>query len=239
MQSVRPQGEDRLGAQFWRSADGGASWAKVGAQMAATRFNEMYQLVAHPVTANRLYLATQSGLWVTADAGATWTKVGGGLPGAQCRSVAISPDGKTLYASIQSTTAASNGVWRSVNGGTSWTRVYDGASRSSGWPSTGSAAPRRSTSSCTRARVRTWWSRRAPSGPWTKPPVTPMLGYETDSYHQRLSTKTAYDGLIARPGKAGVLHRQRASGGCSAPTTAAPASATSSLGFTGINFARS
>ena len=30
------------------------------------------------------------------DGGAAWTKVGGGLPGAQCRSVSVSPDGKLL-----------------------------------------------------------------------------------------------------------------------------------------------
>ena len=118
MQIVRAQGEERQGAQFWRSADGGASWTKVGTLNAATRFNEIYKLTADPATANKLWLATQSGLWVTTDAGVTWAKAAGTLPGAQCCSVAVSPDGKTVYASIESTTAASNGVWRSTNGGT-------------------------------------------------------------------------------------------------------------------------
>ena len=37
-----------------------------------------------------------------------------------------------------------------------------------------------------------------------KPPVTAMLGYENDAYHQRLSTTSRFDGLIAHPGAAGV-----------------------------------
>ena len=235
MQIVRPQGEDRQGAQFWRSADGGASWTKVGALNAATRFNEIYKLTADPVTANKLYLATQSGLWVTTDAGVTWTKVGGGLPGAQCCSVAVSPDGKTVYASIESTIAASNGVWRSVNGATSWTRIYD-------------AEPVK--------RVVVDWKRspetlyvqlqqssgpdlvvsQGPSGPWKKPPVTPMLGYETDLYHQRLATKGHYDGLIAHPGKAGVCIVNSV-GRLFRSDDAGASFVNSSQGFTGINFA--
>jgi len=232
MQSVRPQGEDRLGAQFWRSADGGASWAKVGDQLVATRFNEMYQLVAHPLTANRLYLTAQSGLWMTGDAGTSWTKVGGGLPGASCRSLAISADGQTLYASIQSTTAASNGVWRSVNGGTGWTRVYDGANvkrLAVDWKTSPETVYVMMYQSSGPDMVVS----KGASGPWTKPPVTPMLGYETDSYHQRLSTKTAYDGLILPKSGTCLVNGvgrifRSDDGGASFRD--------SSLGFTGINF---
>ena len=195
----------------------------------------MYQLVAHPVTANRMYLAAQSGLWVDRRRRrSTWTKVGGGLPGAQCRSVAVAPDGATLYASIQSSAAASNGVWRSTNGGTSWTRVYD-------------AQPVK--------RLAVDWKRspetiyvqlnqgsgpdmvvaQGPSGPWVKPPVTPMLGYESDAYHQRLSTSSRYDGLIAH-GPAGVCV-VNAVGRIFRSDDGGASFRDSSLGFTGINFA--
>ncbi|HVH02472.1 MAG TPA: hypothetical protein VM891_05905 [Amaricoccus sp.] len=233
MQSVRPQGEERLGAQFWRSADGGASWAKVGAQAAATTFNEMYVLVAHPTAANRLYLAAQSGLWATADGGATWSKVAGGLPGAQCRSLAISADGKTLYASIQSTTAASNGVWRSANGGTSWTRIYD-ANPVKRLAVDWGTSPETIHVQLNQSTGADLVVARGPSGSWTRPTVTPMLGYESDDYHGRLSTKGSYDGLIVP--KAGTC-LVNAVGRLFRSEDGGASFRDSSLGYTGLNFA--
>ena len=159
----------------------------------------------------------------------------GGLPGAQCRSFAIAPDGATLYASIQSANAAQNGVWRSGNGGAAWTRVYD-------------AQPVK--------RLAVDWKRRpetiyvqlnqsagpdmvvaqGPSGPWVKPPVTAMLGYENDTYHQRLSTTSRFDGLIAHPGAAGVCI-VNAVGRIFRSEDAGARFGDASLGFTGVNFA--
>lgn len=203
LQSVRTQGKAREGAQFWRSADGGASWAKVGAQLAADQFGEMYALLAHPVTANSFYVAAQTGLWNSKDGGGTWTKVAGNLPAAQCRSFAISANGSTLYASIQSATATQAGVWYSTNGGTSWSRVQDNAATkrlSVDWktkPETIYVQLNQSTGADLLVA-------RGPSGPWTTPSVTPMLGYEDDAYHKRLSSKGSYDGVLAHPGATGV-----------------------------------
>ena len=77
---------------------------------------------------------------------------------------------------------------------------------------------------------------QGPSGPWSKPPVTPMLGYESDLYHQRLATKGHYDGLIAHPGKAGVCIVNSV-GRLFRSDDAGATFRDSSHGFTGINFA--
>lgn len=60
-----------------RSADQGATWTNVSANLANVPAND---LVVDPLDPQRLYLGTDTGVWTSADAGGYWYPLGVGLP---------------------------------------------------------------------------------------------------------------------------------------------------------------
>ena len=125
MQRIRLQRQEATGQQLWVSNNGGATWAKLSPEMAATQFGgSMYVLKHHP-TDNTLLLGGQNGLWKSNTAKTSWTRPfnAGGLPNSDCTAIEIDPDDSNhMYAFI-----LDGAVWRTATGGTaaaSWTSRY-------------------------------------------------------------------------------------------------------------------
>ena len=106
------------------SADGGATWAKVG-DLAEARFGkDIYGCRVHPTVATRLYTWGTAGLIRIenahqGDGSATVMSGTGGLPAGAVRGdLYLSADGATMIVAV-----LGKGVYKSVNGGTSWTAL--------------------------------------------------------------------------------------------------------------------
>jgi len=80
---------------IYRSENGGATW---------TPLSELHEILesavlVDPASPATIYLSTYGdGVFRSVDGGVTWSRVGQGLADPHIRSLALSPDGKTLYA---------------------------------------------------------------------------------------------------------------------------------------------
>jgi len=101
---------------FFRSADGGATWSQVSRAMAGVM---THALAFMPSDDPVLFATTSGGLFRSGDQGATWRRVNGGIPHSDLTGIAVSPDGRTIYASDFTW----GGIFRSVDGGSSWDRM--------------------------------------------------------------------------------------------------------------------
>ncbi len=96
---------------FWRSVNGGLSWAKLSA------FGKIEALAIDPGRPTRIFAAAKGAFAISVDAGRHWRKIGRGLPGAghAIHSILIDPgDPQHLYFAIRP------GVWESRDGGTTF-----------------------------------------------------------------------------------------------------------------------
>lgn len=104
---------------LWRSADAGVTWKKVLdqgiSQPAMTGF------AFDPRSPGTVYASADNdgfptGIFKSTDSGATWKPANQGInPNSRVRGVAVSRDGKAVYA------ASEDGVYLSADGGASWT----------------------------------------------------------------------------------------------------------------------
>lgn len=104
---------------LWRSTDSGATWKKVLdqgiSQPATTGF------AFDPRSSGTVYASADNdgfptGVFKSTDSGATWKPANQGInPNSRVRGVAVSRDGKAVYA------ASEDGVYLSADGGASWT----------------------------------------------------------------------------------------------------------------------
>ena len=108
------------------SADGGASWTRVG-DLAAARFGtDIYGCRVHPTVPTRLFLWGAKGLVRIDDAHAGDTSASvlsgaGGLPAGDVRGdLYLSADGATMIVAV-----AGAGVYKSTNGGAAWSRLLN------------------------------------------------------------------------------------------------------------------
>ena len=104
-----------VGGGLYKSTDKGENWTYITSTDPASnsKWENVQQLLADPVAANKLYAATMSGLVYSDDGGTSWTT----YPGSNANrfiDIRISPDGKTLFA--VSTNGSTCKVYRSVNG---------------------------------------------------------------------------------------------------------------------------
>jgi photosystem II stability/assembly factor-like uncharacterized protein len=101
---------------FFRSTDGGEHWTLVSKAFGDARPHGLSFLPTDP----KVVLApTSEGLFRSADQGRTWTRCGAGIPHTDITGLAMSPDGRTLYASDFTW----GGVFRSMDGGEFWERL--------------------------------------------------------------------------------------------------------------------
>src|SRR5207253_6317614 len=83
-----------LGADIYRSEDGGASWTNV------TAFGEysvigsgQHDVVVSPLDAELVIVANDFGVWRSVDAGLSWSGLNQGLPNLRVRRILATPTG--------------------------------------------------------------------------------------------------------------------------------------------------
>ncbi|MCU0242328.1 MAG: hypothetical protein MUF51_07880 [Vicinamibacteria bacterium] len=104
---------------FYRSQDAGANWSYVSSIPTA---GLVHRLAFLPGDENVLFAATTKGLFKSQDQGRTWRERGGGLPISDIAGLALSGDGRTLYAGDY----GHGGLYRSDDVGETW-RALDTA----------------------------------------------------------------------------------------------------------------
>lgn len=105
-----------LGSGVYKTVDGGRNWMKVsnGLPLTPVVF-PVWSLHVDPRAGRTVYAGTQHGVYRTTNGGGTWALRSKGMPLGNIRSLAATPDGRTLYAGL-----ARFGVYRSDNGGAGW-----------------------------------------------------------------------------------------------------------------------
>jgi len=118
--AVSPRDSDLIVAAtpsgFFRSSDGGVSWRQVSSEL---RGVTPHALAFMPSDDPVLFATTSAGLYRSVDQGASWRRVNGGIPHSDLTGIAVSPDGRTVYASDFTW----GGIFRSVDGGSTWDRM--------------------------------------------------------------------------------------------------------------------
>jgi hypothetical protein len=105
-------------AAIWGSNDGGRVWRPVSAVPQGGTVNALAILPGAP---SSIFAAANNGLFSSADRGLTWVRGGWGLPHSDLTSLAVHPDGRTVYVSDFKW----GGVYRSDDAGENWTRLTD------------------------------------------------------------------------------------------------------------------
>jgi len=104
---------------LWRSTDAGATWKKVldqGISQPATTGFAFDPAAPATVYASADNDGFPTGIFKSTDSGATWKPANQGInPNSRVRGVAVSRDGKAVFA------ASEDGVYLSTDGGASWT----------------------------------------------------------------------------------------------------------------------
>jgi photosystem II stability/assembly factor-like uncharacterized protein len=104
------------GFGFFRSRDAGETWTKISTGLGGVT---PHALAFVPSDGSVLFVTTSGGLFRSGDQGATWRRVDGGVPHSDLTGIAISPDGRTIYASDFTW----GGIFRSIDGGLAWDRM--------------------------------------------------------------------------------------------------------------------
>lgn len=106
----------------YKSTDGGATWVHASAGLPVTNnYTNVLSLLADPRSPDRVWAGTHQGVFVTANGGQTWQSRRRGLPlDVPVGGLAMTPDGKTLYAANQ------HGVFKTTDQGKSWIRTSKG-----------------------------------------------------------------------------------------------------------------
>jgi hypothetical protein len=115
------------GNTFFKSVNGGASWAASGNGLPAGGFVQC--LAVDRQSPATIYAGTWPGVYKSTDRGATWSAANTGLPPAETEALAIDPlTPAVLYAAIRNA-----GVFKSTNGGGTWTAANNGLPNQPVW----------------------------------------------------------------------------------------------------------
>ena len=239
MQRIRPQGQEATGQQLWASNDGGATWAKLGPEMAATQFGGGMHILRHHPTDDTLLLGGQNGLWKSNTAKTSWSRPfnAGGLPTTRCTALEIDPaNGNHMYAFM-----FDGAVWRTTNGGSSWVDSYSAVEVKRGCVDWRSPEPvvfvqlnRSVSAGFTLVRS------TGPGGTDYQPPrsITGGFGWRSnDAYHNvALSKKTTAPGFEAIITPAAGVCLINASARMKRSEDGGATFQDTSIGFTGVGF---
>jgi photosystem II stability/assembly factor-like uncharacterized protein len=103
---------------IWGSEDGGRVWRPVSAVPHGGTVNALAMLPGEP---RSIFAAANNGLYRSSDHGKSWLRGGWGLPHSDMTSLALHPDGRTVYVSDFKW----GGVYRTEDRGQTWTRLSD------------------------------------------------------------------------------------------------------------------
>ena len=85
---------------LYRSTDGGASWRRISAGMEPN--NSIHDIIFDPVEPDVVYASDVfSGIYRSIDGGETWAKINDGLRNRAAMGLAITSDGRHVYAAIR------------------------------------------------------------------------------------------------------------------------------------------
>jgi hypothetical protein len=104
---------------FYKSTDGGASWAGSNSALEAS---SIHNIVIDPAAPANLYAATSTGVYKSANGGATWVSANFGIFDENVNAVAVSPRNPALLFAA----TGSYGIFRSLNKGTFWLAANSG-----------------------------------------------------------------------------------------------------------------
>lgn len=94
---LRSAGEGIGGAGLYRSTDGGQTWSRLSAGLPPEA--TFLSIAVDPADGQTVYAADNfSGVYVSNDGGTTWNALNAGLDHREVRSLALSDDGRVLYA---------------------------------------------------------------------------------------------------------------------------------------------
>jgi 7,8-dihydropterin-6-yl-methyl-4-(beta-D-ribofuranosyl)aminobenzene 5'-phosphate synthase len=96
---------------LYRSADSGESWQAINAGVEGLA---PLAIAVHPQNPDRAWVGTMAGSYLTTDGGQSWRPMAG-LPSVPIYTLAVTPDGYTLYAGGEAT-----GIGHSDDGGRTW-----------------------------------------------------------------------------------------------------------------------
>lgn len=103
---------------FFKSKDGGITWAETGFGPLGSNPGHPIDIAVDPNNENTVYVDSYvGGVFKSTDSGNTWITDAFGYSGAETGGVAISPDGKNVFATSRS------GVFLSVDKGANWIPV--------------------------------------------------------------------------------------------------------------------
>jgi hypothetical protein len=106
-----------MGGGVFKSADAGASWARVGLEAEFVR-----AVAVDPSNSATVYAATGNGIWKSSDGGQSWGSINAGLSTSFFLTVAVEPGSPgTIWAG-----SGDAGVFKSTDAGASWTALNMG-----------------------------------------------------------------------------------------------------------------
>jgi photosystem II stability/assembly factor-like uncharacterized protein len=116
------------GSGVYKSTDGGATWARVGASSLDGAITKVF---VHPKQSNIVFACgydDSRGIYRSTDRGATWTRV---MQLQSGRAWDIQPAGVfgndvVLYTIVGNSTSALGGVYKSTNNGSTWSKITNG-----------------------------------------------------------------------------------------------------------------
>ncbi|WP_194768585.1 hypothetical protein [Tamlana sp. I1] len=111
--------------ELYRSTDGGETWSHIYFENAITEDRNVVNILFDETDSNIVYLGASNGIYKSTDAGKTWAKIKGPSGVAKNRGVALTPDGKTLYAAY-STQGNKGYLYASPTSHINWTDVSYG-----------------------------------------------------------------------------------------------------------------
>ena len=98
---------DKSNGEIFRSTDGGKSWTAISFDNDESTDRNVFSLQFNPKNCRIVYLGAAKGAYKSTDGGVSWSKIPGPAGTLNNRGVALSPNGKVLYAAYS--TEGNNG----------------------------------------------------------------------------------------------------------------------------------